>query len=131
TAEMPNLVAPGLDSTDDIRGGLGYSGLANLEKFVQDGGLLIAGQSSAGLTVSAGMTEIVQVSDARQMQAPGSVLLSTGGAKTRKVRSRMVMMTNFTSIFAKARLSASGAAWGALSARMPAVPRDVPVAADQ
>jgi hypothetical protein len=76
TAEMPNLVSPGLDSTDDIRGGLGYGGLSNLEKFVQDGGLLIAVQSSALLPVSAGMTEMVQVSDARQMQAPGSVLLS-------------------------------------------------------
>ena len=76
TAEMPNLVAPGLDSTDDIRGGLGYSGLANLEKFVRDGGLLVAVQSSAALPVAAGMTEMVQVGDARQMQAPGSVVLS-------------------------------------------------------
>jgi hypothetical protein len=48
----------------------------NLEKFVQDGGLLIAVQSSAALPVAAGMTEMVQVGDARQMQAPGSVVLS-------------------------------------------------------
>src|SRR5579864_854703 len=76
TAETPNLTAPGLDSTDDIRGGLGYSGLAHLEQFVQAGGLLMAVQTSAALPVLAGMTDMVNVADARAMQAPGSVLLS-------------------------------------------------------
>jgi hypothetical protein len=75
--ETPNFVASGLDSTDDIRGGLGYQGLANLERFVREGGLLIAVQTSASLPVAAGMTEMVNVSDARAMQAPGSVVLST------------------------------------------------------
>ena len=75
--ETPNLVAPGLDSTDDIRGGLGYSGLANLDQFVRDGGLLIAVQTSASVPVAAAMTDMVTVNDARNMQAPGSVVLST------------------------------------------------------
>jgi len=75
--ETPNLVAPGLDSTDDIRGGLGYAGLANLEQFVRDGGLLIAVQTSAALPVAGAMTDMVNVADARAMQAPGSVLLSS------------------------------------------------------
>src|SRR5205807_4070321 len=75
--ETPNFVAPGLDSTDDIRGGLGYSGLANLEQFVRSGGLLMAAQSSASLPVASGMTDgTVNVSDPRAMQAPGSVVLS-------------------------------------------------------
>ncbi|HEX7286693.1 MAG TPA: hypothetical protein VF532_10965, partial [Candidatus Angelobacter sp.] len=77
TAETPNFVAPGLDSTDDIRGGLGYQGLANLERFVSEGGLLIAVQTSAALPVAGGMTEMVNVTDARTMQAPGSVVLSS------------------------------------------------------
>jgi len=77
STETPNFVAPGLDSTDDIRGGLGYQGLANLERFVREGGLLIAVQTSASLPVAGGMTEMVNVSDARAMQAPGSVVLST------------------------------------------------------
>jgi hypothetical protein len=77
SAETPNFVAAGLDSTDDIRGGLGYQGLANLERFVREGGLLIAVQSSAALPVAGGMTEMVNVADARSMQAPGSVVLST------------------------------------------------------
>jgi len=75
--ETPNFVAPGLDSTDDIRGGLGYSGLANLEQFVREGGLLIAVQTSAALPVAGAMTDLVNVADARTMQAPGSVVLST------------------------------------------------------
>lgn len=77
SAETPNLVAPGLDSTDDIRGGLGYQGLANLERFVREGGLLLAVQTSASLPVAGGMTEMVNVSDNRTLQAPGSVVLST------------------------------------------------------
>src|SRR5438874_7212075 len=77
TADTPNFVAPGLDFTADIRGGLGYQGLANLERFVSEGGLLLAVQSSAALPVAGGLTEMVNVSDARAMQAPGSVVLST------------------------------------------------------
>jgi len=77
SGETPNFVAPGLDSTDDIRGGLGYQGLANLERFVREGGLLIAVQTSASLPVAGGMTEMVNVSEPRTMQAPGSVVLST------------------------------------------------------
>ncbi len=74
TDEMKNLVAEGLDSTDDMRGGLGYQGLANLEKFVSEGGLLIAIQNSAVVPVQGGMTDMVSIVDARTLQAPGSVL---------------------------------------------------------
>src|SRR5207245_10609392 len=77
TDDTPSVDAPGLDSTADIRGGLGYQGLANLERFVSDGGLLLAVQSSAALPVAGGMTEMVNVSDPRAMQAPGSVVVST------------------------------------------------------
>ena len=77
TPEMPNLVANGLDSTDDIRGGLGYTGLANIEQFVRDGGLLIAVQSSTSLPIAAGMTQMVNVQNPPGLNAPGSVLLST------------------------------------------------------
>lgn len=75
--DTPNLVSPGLDSTDDIRGGLGYQGLGNLERFVREGGLLIAVQNSVGIPVLGGMTEMVNLPEARSMQAPGSVVLST------------------------------------------------------
>jgi hypothetical protein len=77
TPDTPNFVAPGLDSSTDIRGGLGYQGLANLERFVSEGGLLLAVQSSAALPVAGGMTEMVNVSEPHAMQAPGSVVVST------------------------------------------------------
>jgi len=76
TAETPNLVAPGVNEADDIRGGLGFSGLANIRNFVADGGLLIATASSARIPVQAGMTEMVSVVDPRTLQAPGSVVLT-------------------------------------------------------
>ncbi len=76
TPETPNLVAPGIDSTDDMRGGLGYSGLMNLEKFVNDGGLMIAVTASAALPVNGGMTDMVSIAETRQLQAPGSVVLT-------------------------------------------------------
>jgi hypothetical protein len=74
SAEAPNLVAPGVDEADDIRGGLGLSGVANLDKFVSQGGLLMAIQTTASLPVQSGMTELVNVSDPRTMQASGSVV---------------------------------------------------------
>ena len=77
SAETPNLVAPGIDQSDDIRGGLGFSGIANLEKFVDAGGLLMAMQGAAAVPVQAGMTELVNVGDPRQMQASGSVVKAT------------------------------------------------------
>src|SRR5262249_18802613 len=76
SAETPNLVATGLSSADDIRGGLGYAGLANLEKFVADGGLLITAGGSAALPIQGGMTELVGLSEPRNLQVPGSVLLT-------------------------------------------------------
>jgi hypothetical protein len=76
TPETPNLVAPGVNESDDIRGGLGFSGIANIQKFVAGGGLLIATASSARIPVQAGMTEMVSIADARTLQAPGSVVLA-------------------------------------------------------
>jgi hypothetical protein len=73
----PNLVAPGIPETDDIRGGAGFSGIANLEEFVRDGGLVLAVQSAAAIPPAAGMTEMVTVSDSPTLNAPGSVLLTT------------------------------------------------------
>ncbi len=75
--DAPNLVAPGIDEADDIRGGLGLSGVANLDRFVSQGGLLMAIQTMASLPVQSGMTELVNVADPRTMQASGSVVQAT------------------------------------------------------
>jgi hypothetical protein len=68
----PNL--GGVDETDDVRGGLGFEGLAHLKRFVEDGGVFVAVTSSAQLPVGLGMVEYVSITEPRQLQANGSVL---------------------------------------------------------
>jgi hypothetical protein len=62
------------DQTDDIRGGLGIQGVANLQKFVEAGGLFITVAGNASLAIDFGMTNGVSIRDARQLKANGSVL---------------------------------------------------------
>jgi hypothetical protein len=69
--KYPNFGGP--DKTDDMRGGIGFEGLANLRKFVEAGGLLIAAASSAVLPIRVGMVEAVDVSEARGLRAQGGV----------------------------------------------------------
>lgn len=76
TPETPSFFAPGLDSSDDIRGGLGYSGVASLEKFVRDGGLLVAVGESMALPVEGGMTRAVSLRRPQHLVCPGDVLLA-------------------------------------------------------
>ncbi len=81
-SDMPNLEAPGLDTADDIRGGLGYSGLANLERFVSGGGLLIAATSGSSLAIDGGLTDGISIVDARDLYAPGTVVNAAVSDKT-------------------------------------------------
>jgi hypothetical protein len=76
TPETPSFYAPGLDQSDDIRGGLGYAGVANLERFVRDGGLLVAVAESAALPVEGGMTRAVSLRKSQRLVCPGDVLLA-------------------------------------------------------
>lgn len=76
TPETPSFGAPGLDSSDDIRGGFGYSGIAALERFVRDGGLLVTAGESAALAVEGGMTRAVSLRRSQKLVCPGDVLLT-------------------------------------------------------
>jgi hypothetical protein len=67
----PNLV---LDSTDDIRPGLGYEGLAHLRKFVEQGGLLITCEDTAQFAIDAGLAPGVSVAPAGDARVVGTVL---------------------------------------------------------
>jgi hypothetical protein len=72
TTEFPNLAY--VDSSDDIRGGMGVEGLANLMRFVQDGGTLITEGSTATIFPEYGITTGVSVETPSQLFVRGSIL---------------------------------------------------------
>ncbi|MFL6209281.1 MAG: M14 family zinc carboxypeptidase [Pyrinomonadaceae bacterium] len=65
------------DTTADMRGGMGLMGVANLQRFVQDGGLFVTIQNTARVPLDFGITNGVTIADARQLQAAGSVYNAT------------------------------------------------------
>jgi len=71
TPETPNM---GIDSSDDIRPGLGWSGLAHLQDFVRRGGVLVTVADTANFATSLGLTRGVSVAPAREMKIIGSVV---------------------------------------------------------
>jgi hypothetical protein len=67
----PNLV---IDSTADVRPGLGYEGLAHLRKFVEAGGLLITCEDTAQFAIETGLAPGVSIAPAGEARVVGSVL---------------------------------------------------------
>lgn len=64
----------GIDEAPDVRGGLGFEGVANLKKFVEDGGAFLPIASSVRLPIELGLTDTVSIAETRQLQARGSIL---------------------------------------------------------
>jgi hypothetical protein len=62
------------DSTDDIRPGLEFSGLANLQAFVKNGGLLVSVMDTADFAVEFGLTQGVSIGRAQRLKLVGSVV---------------------------------------------------------
>jgi hypothetical protein len=73
TLETPNL-AGGNDSTDDMRPGLGWEGVAHLEAFVAKGGVLLTATDTSRFALSIGLAEGVTVGTAQKMNIVGSVV---------------------------------------------------------
>ncbi|HEV8241828.1 MAG TPA: M14 family zinc carboxypeptidase [Thermoanaerobaculia bacterium] len=71
TPETPNLT---IDATDDMRPGLGLTGLEHLRSFVEGGGTLIAAEDTAQLLVERGFAPGVRVADSGSLKVVGSVL---------------------------------------------------------
>jgi hypothetical protein len=67
----PNL---GLDSTADIRPGLGYDGLAHLKQFVEQGGLLITCEDTARFAIDTGLAPGVSIAPHDDARVVGTVL---------------------------------------------------------
>ena len=63
-----------IDETDDIRPGLGESGVANLKKFVAAGGLLVTSQDTAKFAIDVGLAPGVSVTPTHDLKVVGSVL---------------------------------------------------------
>jgi hypothetical protein len=67
----PNL---GVDETDDMRPGLGLSGVQNLTRFVEDGGLLITSRDTSEWAIEYGLARYVRVVPTTKLRAPGTVV---------------------------------------------------------
>ena len=61
------------DQTDDMRGGMGISGVANLQQFIESGGLFVTIGANSAVPIDFGITEGVSIQETRQLQARGSV----------------------------------------------------------
>jgi hypothetical protein len=68
----PNLGA--IDSTPDMRPGLGYDGLAHLKQFVEQGGLLITCEDTAKFAIDTGLAPGVSVAPQGDARVVGTVL---------------------------------------------------------
>jgi hypothetical protein len=72
TALTPNLDKT--DQTDDMRPGLGFSGVAHLREFVEGGGLLITCEDTAQFAIEEGFAPGVFVTPRKSDRVVGSVL---------------------------------------------------------
>ena len=72
TELTPNLGR--IDETDDMRPGLGWSGLQNLQKFVKDGGLFITVDDTSEFAVNYGFTQGVTANRSQRLRAIGAIL---------------------------------------------------------
>jgi Zinc carboxypeptidase len=65
-----------IDETDDIRPGMGWEGMANLQKFVRDGGVLVTVDDTADFAVTYGLTPGVSITRPGRLKVTGAVLRS-------------------------------------------------------
>jgi hypothetical protein len=72
TSLTPNIGK--IDSTEDMRPGLGWSGVGNLERFVQNGGVFITVDDTAEFAISNGLAPGVSITRAQRLRAVGDIL---------------------------------------------------------
>jgi hypothetical protein len=72
TSLTPNIGK--IDSTDDMRPGLGWSGLQNLQKFVQSGGVFLTVMDTSELAVNYTFVPGVSIVRAQKLRAIGDIL---------------------------------------------------------
>ena len=73
TPETPNLVGKN-DSTDDMRPGLGWDGLAKLQAFVQKGGVLLTATDTSRFAAEIGLVNGISAHTSERMKIVGAVV---------------------------------------------------------
>jgi len=73
TPQTPNLVGKN-DSTPDMRPGLGWEGVANLQNFVTKGGLLVTATDTSQFVMTIGLANGVTSSTSEKMKIVGSIV---------------------------------------------------------
>ncbi len=74
TSQTPNI--GNIDSTDDMRPGLSWTGVDNLRSFVQQGGVLLTSMNTADLAVTFGLAPGVSIGTKQKFKATGTALRS-------------------------------------------------------
>ena len=72
----PNF-AQSPDQTDDMRGGMGVTGVANVQRFIEEGGLFVTIGSVSQVPIDYGITSGVSIQQPERLQARGSIYNST------------------------------------------------------
>jgi hypothetical protein len=72
TPETPNVGT--LDSTEDMRPGLSWTGIENLKLFVQQGGVLLTSMNTADLAITFGLAPGVSIDPKTKFKATGTAL---------------------------------------------------------
>src|SRR5437879_11762171 len=70
TPQTPSFGTPA--ESDDITGGIGYEGLAQIQRFIEDGGLMVTLGSGSMLALEGGLARFVR-------RSSGGVPRSAGG----------------------------------------------------
>jgi hypothetical protein len=78
TAAFPSHGFP--DSTNDMTGGPGFDGIAQLKQFAEDGGIIISLDNTSQILANAGIATALKTYDATTLFHPGSIV----NAKVRK-----------------------------------------------
>ena len=63
-----------IDETDDVRKGMGYEGVQNLRRFVENGGVFITEGSSCAFPIDVGLVRRVGIKRTRSLAVRGAVL---------------------------------------------------------
>jgi hypothetical protein len=101
-----------IDSTDDMRGGMGFEGLAHLKKFVSDGGLLVTIAGNSAVPIDYGLIDGVSIVPSRNLQARGSVYTATVADKKSPIvygyDEKLAVYFNQSPLFQVSRIGDSG-----------------------